>query len=99
MREIWWVLNVVVISCFAAGDQLGAYWELTVTTTRTARKTCRYQRVAERVGEQGYQKFMSIAVAVVSLVGISCFAAGDQLGAYCELTVTTTRTARKTYAH
>jgi len=66
VREIWWVLNVVVISCFAAGDQLGAYWELTVTTTRTARKTCRYQRAAERGGEQGYQKILSIAVVVVA---------------------------------
>jgi len=25
VREIWWVLHVVDISCFAAGDQLGAY--------------------------------------------------------------------------
>jgi len=39
VREFWWVLNVVGISCFAAGYQLGAYWELTVTTMRTARIT------------------------------------------------------------
>jgi len=59
------VVSLVGISCFAAGDQLGAYCELTVTTTRTARKTCRYQRAAERVGEQGYQKILLIPVAMV----------------------------------
>jgi len=40
----------------AAGYQLCLYWELTATTTRTARKSCAHQRAAERVGEQGYQK-------------------------------------------
>jgi len=38
VREIWWVLQVVGISCFVAGNQLGAYWELTVTTKTTASK-------------------------------------------------------------
>jgi len=65
VREFWWVLNVVGISCFAAAYQLGLYWELTVTTTRTARITRRYQRAAERIGEQGYQKILSIAAAMV----------------------------------
>jgi len=46
--------------------QLGLYWELSATTTRTARKTCTNQRVAERIGEQGYQKIVSIAVAMVA---------------------------------
>ena len=39
VREFWWVLNVVGISYFAAGNQLGTYWELTVVTTRTVRIT------------------------------------------------------------
>ena len=54
------------ISCFAAGYQLGLYWELTATTTRTARKMWAHQRAAERVGEQGYQKILSIAVTIVA---------------------------------
>jgi len=62
--------------------QLGLYRELSATTIRTARKTCTYQRAAERVGEEGYQKILSFAVAMVSLVGISCFVAGYQLGLY-----------------
>jgi len=33
--------------------QLGLYWELTATTTRTARKTYAHQSAAERVGEMG----------------------------------------------
>jgi len=55
----------VGIAGFAAGYQLSAYWELSATTTRTARKTCTHPRTAERVGEQGYQKIPSIAVAMV----------------------------------
>jgi len=63
--EFWWVLNLVGLLCYVAGYQLRLYWELTVTTTRTARKTCTHQRAAESIGEQGYQKILSIAVAVV----------------------------------
>jgi len=48
------------------GYQVALYWELTVTTTRTARKSCTHQRAAERVGEQGYQKILSIAVAMLA---------------------------------
>ena len=65
MGEFWWVLNLVGLLCYAAGYLLRLYWELTVTTTRTARKTCTHQRVAERVGEECYQKILSIAVAMV----------------------------------
>jgi len=65
VSEFWWVLILVGISCLAAGYQLGLYWELSATTTRTARKTCGHQRAAEKVGEQGYQKILSIAVAIV----------------------------------
>jgi hypothetical protein len=49
------------------GYQLAHYWELPATTTGTARKTCAHQRAAESVGEQGYQKNLSIAVAMVEL--------------------------------
>jgi len=93
------MVSLVGISCFAAGYQLRLYRELPATTTRTARKTCTHQRAAERVGEEFYQKILSIAVAMVSLVGISCFAAGYQLRLYRELPATTTRTARKTCTH
>jgi len=77
--------NLVDILSFTVGYQLGVYWywKLTATTTRTTRKSCAHQRAAEKVGEQGDQKILSIAVAMVNLVGTSCFAA------------TTTRTARK----
>jgi len=39
VREIWWVLHVVGIPYFVVSNQLGAYYELRVTTTRIARKT------------------------------------------------------------
>jgi len=56
----------VGISGYAAAYQLRLYWELSATTTRTARKTCTHQRAPESVGEQGYQKILSIAVAMVA---------------------------------
>ena len=64
MGEIWRVLNLVGISFLAASNQLGLYSELSATTTRTARKTCAHCRAAETVGEQGYQKILSIAVGM-----------------------------------
>jgi len=48
--------NLVGISAFATGYQLGLYWELSATTTRTARKLWTHQGAAKRVREQGNQK-------------------------------------------
>ena len=58
-------------SGFGTSYQLGLYWEHSAATTKTVRKACAHQRAAERVGEQGYQEIVSIAVAVMNLVGIS----------------------------
>ena len=81
------------------GYQLGLYWEFSATTTRTARKACTHQRAAERVGDECYQKILSIAVAMVEQWGNSggyFVLSTYQLDLYWQLTVTTTRTARKT---
>jgi len=82
--------------------QLRLYWEISATTTRTTRKSCAHQRVSEGVKEQGYQKILSIALAIVEEDGKSggyFVLCTYQLGLYWELTATSTRNARKSCAH
>ena len=59
------------ISGFAASYQLGLYWELTATTTRTARKSCTHQRALKSEVEQDFHKILWFAVAMVVLCSLS----------------------------